>query len=212
VIGKSISDSLALEIARPTLDIAPDYAEMALDVLTESPLVKEIPVVKSVIAAYKTGMAIREGHFVKKLLMFLKEFHADSTENEKIREYREQIEKDSAFRGRVTEHLLVILDRFVTAEKAQVLAYLFRAHVRGDVLWEDFVSLSIVLDALQPHSYRFLGQMAELKPPFSMHNSDSSEEALLFAAGIGNRFGTKFSVTPLGQMLYRHGIKPAQKH
>jgi hypothetical protein len=210
--GKLISDSLALEIVRPALDMAPDYAEMALDALTESPLVKEIPVVKSLVALYKTGMAIREGHFVKKLLMFLKEFHANSTENERTREYREQIETDSAFRERVTEHLLVIIDRFVTAEKARILAHLFRAHVRGDILWEDFVSLSIVLDALQSRSYRFLGQMAELTPPFSMHNSDSSEEAPLFAAGIANRFGTKFSITPLGQMLYTHGIKPAHRH
>ena len=209
---KSISDSLALEIARPTLDIAPDYAEMALDLVTESPLVHEVPVVKSVIAFYKTGMAIRERHFVKKLLMFLKELRANSTENERTREYRQRIETDFAFRQKVTEHLLVIIDRFVTAEKTQILAHLFQAHVRGDVLWEDFVSLSIVLDALQPRSYTFLGQMAELTPPFSTHNSDSSDEAPLFAAGIANRFGTKFSITPLGQMLYMHGIKPAHRH
>ena len=209
---QTITDSLALEIARPTFGIASDYAELALDGLTESPLVKEIPVVKSLFALYKTGMAIRERHFVKKLLMFLREFHADSTDNERTREFREKIETDSAFRERVTEHLLVIIDRFVTNEKAQILAQLFRAHVRGEVLWEDFVSLSIALDALDPRSYRFLGQLAELKPPFSVQNSDSSDEAPLFAAGIANRFGTRFSITPLGQTLYTNGIKPAHKH
>jgi hypothetical protein len=208
---QSIADSLALEIARPSLDVAPDYAEMALDTLTESPLVKEVPVVKTLVALFKTGVAIRERHFVKKLLIFLRELHASSTDDPKTREFRDRIEADAAFREKVVEHLLVIIDRFVTAEKAQILAHLFRAHVRGEIVWDDFVSLSIVLDALQPKSYKFLGQMAAAKTPFSHHNLDSSDEAPLFAAGIANRHGTQFSITPLGQMLYALGIKPAKR-
>jgi hypothetical protein len=204
-----LGTSLAGEIIRPSLDLAQDYAEMSIDSLTVNPIIREIPVVKTAVVVFRTGLAIRERHFVHKLLTFLKEFHAGSTENEKNREFRERIKSDPAYRDRVVSHLLVIIDRYVTAEKAQILGNLFRAHADGDIDWEDFVSLSIVLDVLQPSSYKFLSQMAAYKPhAFTYHGGDRAEEAPLFAAGIATRHGTKFSVTRQGKMLYQFGIKP----
>lgn len=200
--------SFTREILDPTFDLAPDYAELGIDALVTSDIVKEVPLVKTAIALFKTGVAIREWHFVKKLLAFLKEFHGDSTESESSRDFRDQINTDPAFRGKVATHLLVILDRYLTAEKAQVLAHLFRAHVNGDIGWDDFVNLSETLDSLHRNSFLFLEQLAASATPFYYHGGDKPEEAPLFAAGIATRHGTKFSITPLGQLLYSHGIRP----
>ncbi len=201
-----LGTSLAGEIAKPSLDLAQDYAEMSIDSLTVSPIVKEIPIVKTVADVFKTGMAIREWHFVKKLLTFLKEFHAGSTETEATHLFRERLNSDSVFRERVASHLLVIIDRYVTTDKAQILAHLFRAHVNGQIEWQDFVNLSVVLDALQTSSYEFLEELANSARPF-MYHAIRNEEAPLFAAGIAIRHGTKFSVTPLGKLLYQFGLK-----
>lgn len=200
--------SFAREILNPTLDLAPEYAEMGIDALATSDVVKEVPLVKTAVALFKTGVAIREWHFVKKLLAFLKEFHSNSTESEGSRAFRDKINSDFVFRDKVASHLLVILDRYVTAERAQVLAHLFRAHVNGDIGWNDFVSLSEILDALHRSSYAFLEELAIGATPFFYHGGDRPEEAPLFAAGIATRHGTKFSVTPLGKLLYSYGMKP----
>jgi len=203
-----LGSSLAREIVKPNLDLGQDYAEMSIDELTTNPIIKEIPIVKTAVAIFKTGMAIREWHFTKKSLMFLKEFHGGLIDNEKNSEFRARLDTDPVFAEKVVGHLLVVLDRYVTSEKAQILAHLFRAHVNGEIGWDDFVSLTVVLDSLQHGSYRFLDQMATYQYPFTSHNRDESDEAPLYAAGIASRYGSRFSVTPLGRMLYTHGIKP----
>jgi hypothetical protein len=200
--------SLAREIANPSLDLGEDYAEMSIDVLIDNPAVKEIPIVKTAMAVFRTGMAIRDWHFTRKLLTFLKELHASSGDEEKNREFRERLDSDPQFAEKVVSHLLVVLDRYVTSEKAQILAHLFTAHTNGLIGWEDFVSSTVVLDGLQTGSYKFLAQMADREVPFASHGNDESDQAPLYAAGIASRFGTRFMVTPLGIMLYTHGIKP----
>jgi len=201
-------DTLAGEIVRPNLDLAQAYAELSIEAITDNPIIKEIPLVKTAAALFKTGMAIRERHFIKKLLHFLHEFHADTTANKENVEFRERINSDLPFREKVVGHLLVIIDRYVTIEKAQIVARLFRSHIAGEISWEDFVSLSIVIDALQPSGYKFLEEMSAAVTPFSYHGSARDEEALLSAAGIGTRHGTKFSVTRLGQTLFNQGLMP----
>jgi len=203
-----LGTSFASEIFSPTLDLAPDYAQMGIDAFETSEVLKEVPLVKTAVALFKTGIAIREWHFVQKLLAFLKEFHGNSTESQGTRVFRDKINSDSAFRDKVASHLLVILDRYVTTEKAQILAHLFRAHVNGEIEWDDFVSLSEILDALHRSSHAFLKELAVSATPFFYHGGDRPEEAPLFAAGIATRHGTKFAITPLGQMLYSHGILP----
>jgi hypothetical protein len=203
-----LKESFAREILNPSIDPAVDYAEIALDALTTNEVIKEIPVIKSILAVFKTGVAIREWHFVRKLLTFLKEYHANPTEEGKTEEFRQKMNSDSVFCGKVANHLLVILDRYITEEKAKILAHLFKAHVNGQIGWEEFMSLSITLDSLHHSSYDFLHRITLSQTPFSYQGMEDPGEPLLFAAGIGTRYGTRFSVTPLGQMLYKHGIKP----
>lgn len=193
------------ELINPTLDLAQDYAEIGLDALLSSELVKEVPIVKTAIAFFQTGLAVRERYFVKKILVFLKEFHGNFSDSEQARAFREQIDNEPTFRLRVTEHLLVIIDRLLDTEKAQILARLFHAHVHRDLTWDQFVDLSVVLDSLRREGQTFLKEIA-VTGNFYYHGGARSGEAALFAAGIATRHGSKFTVTEPGQLLYRYGL------
>ncbi|MEG9431694.1 hypothetical protein [Terriglobus sp. ADX1] len=193
------------ELIEPTLDIAQDYAEMGLDYLLSSDIAKEVPIVKTAFAFFKTGVAIRDRYFVKKLLVFLKEFHSNLSDSDETEAFRKRIDNDPAFRNRVTEHLLVIIDKLLDAEKAQILARLFRAHVHRHLTWDQFVDLSIVLDSLRRESQTFLKEIAGTSF-WGYHGPDRPGEASLFAAGIATRHGTKFAVTEQGQLLYTYGL------
>jgi hypothetical protein len=193
------------ELVKPTLDLAPDYGEMGLDLLSSSELLKEVPVVKTAIALFKTGVAIREWHFVQKILAFLRELHSDAPESEQARAFREQIDHDPSLRQKVTEHLLVVIDRLLDTEKTKILARLFRAHANDDLTWDQFIDLSIVLDSLRRESQTFLKELAATGT-FGYQGNDRPGEAALFAAGIATRFGTKFTVTEQGRLLYTYGL------
>ncbi|HEY0218211.1 MAG TPA: hypothetical protein VGC26_00380 [Afipia sp.] len=193
------------ELINPTLDLAPDYAEMGLDALLSSDIAKDVPIVKTLIAIGKTSFAIRERFFVKKVLVFLKEFHSDISDTEKAQAFRERIDTEPNFRHKVTEHLLVIIDKLLDAEKSRILARLFRAHIHQDLTWDQFVDLSVVLDSLQREGQTFLNEIA-VTGNFYYHGNARPSEASLFAAGIATRHGSKFTVTELGQCLYKYGL------
>lgn len=204
--SKALVKSVSQELIDPTLDVAQDYAELGLDAVLDSPLLEHVPVVKSVVALYKTGLAIRERHFTKKLLVFLNECHSGA-KTEKANEFRQRLQNDEPFRDKVVEHLLVMIDRFVTVEKASILGHLFQAHVNGLFDWEAFVSTSIALDLLQPDGIKVLYALAPVKGvPVKQPAPDM--EALLLGGGIASRYGTSFTVSVTGFRLYQYGIAP----
>jgi hypothetical protein len=194
-----LDESLVRELVKPTLDLAEKYAEMSLDsLLTDHAVLRELPLVKTAIAVFKTGVAIRERHFLKKMLSFLKEFHG-GRESDEAGRFKDRINTDSNFREKISEHLLVMLDRFTSVEKAQILGHLFRAHINGHIDWDDFLSCSFSLDALQQRGYQVLRESA--KQGFGRVHLTQDDEAILFGSGLGWREGTRFAVTPLGQKL-----------
>lgn len=205
---KSLIKSVSQELIEPTLDVAQDYAELGIEELIDSPIIEHVPIVKAVVALCKTGIAIRERHFVKKLLAFLHEFQSGGCQTPRAAEFRKRLQSDETFRNKVVEHLLVIIDRFVTVEKANILGHLFRAHVDGLFDWDGFMGASIALDLLQPDGITVLYALApvEGKP---VKEPAPDMEALLLGGGIASRHGTSFKISATGIRLYRYGIAPS---
>jgi hypothetical protein len=58
-------------------DNALDYIEIGLDSFVSDETLGEIPLVKTIVGVVKSGLKIREIFFCKKLLTFLKQFHAN---------------------------------------------------------------------------------------------------------------------------------------
>lgn len=51
--------------------VCADFMEVGLDTILDDGLLKDIPVINSIISLYKTGMNIRERFLIKKLIVFL---------------------------------------------------------------------------------------------------------------------------------------------
>ena len=208
---ETLSNALAVEICKPSLDLLPDYSELALNAFINIEIFKEVPVVKTAMAIFKTGSAIRDRHFLSKVLVFIHEVHTGGTNGKIHDEFRLKIESDPDFRQRIMDHLLVVLDRYLLKEKAQILANLFKAYSNNQLDWTEFVEASVILDSLHLSGYKFLAELSRGEPWFGYHGNARPEEALLFAAGLGVRHGSKFSVTPLGVKLFHLGIDPFLK-
>ncbi|MDE1944537.1 MAG: hypothetical protein KGH97_03555, partial [Patescibacteria group bacterium] len=79
-------DELGQEIIEPNLDLAIDYSEIGLDEFFDNGLLKEIPIVRSLAAIVRTGIAIRERFFIKKFVVFLRELHQGSVDKKEWEE------------------------------------------------------------------------------------------------------------------------------
>ncbi len=187
-------------------DLAVDLGELGLGALLDESVLKEIPIIKSVIACRKTWTAIHDQLFLRKVAGF---FAAcpPFTDAEKETFVREHL-SDSKKAKNLGDALVLILDKLDDLEKPEMLAKVFAAFVRGKIPHECFRRLASAIDigfiedlkvlAYEPKVYLFpylpnlvRANLAE----FHAHESfkDYSEGEV----GIG------FNISPLGEIFVK---------
>lgn len=149
--GISLVDSWAATISKSGAgDLLPDISEFALDAVTNDGLLKDFPIVSTVVSIYKIGRTIRERSYIKKLMAFLVEINKGNIDDEKRRKYVGRITKNKRTIQRELEYILTLLDRYISEQKAIYCARLFLAYIYEKIDWNLFCQFSEVLDRLLP--------------------------------------------------------------
>ena len=202
-IDNKITEKLEIEIYEKTLDLEIDYTELVIDNITENDLLKEIPIVKTLVAFYNISSSFMARHNVKKILVFLKEFHTRSVNQVKLEKIKAKFEKDFIYKEQVLETILVLNEKFIKVEQSKILANLLKAHIEEEINWAEFNQLAFVLNSLNPAGYDFLHRKCK-DEQYSVQDG----EAFMYSCGIGHLDGLKFTITETGHKLYEFGIKP----
>ena len=204
---KSLFEPIETEILNPGVDLSVDYAEIGLDALIDNEVISEIPIVKSIIGITKIGLSIKERYNLKKLLVFFKEFEEGKVSGEKRNQFREKFNSNEKYRTKVVETILILNERFLDVTKSKILANLFNAHIEGNLNWNELNDIVMILDVIHPRAFGLLQEMSNQN--WSNHNKRADDEPFVSACGIALRFGSKFSITKMGQDLFNYGIKPS---
>ena len=141
-LALSFGNSLTEDIA----GIVGDYAELGLDALVEEGLFKDIPLVSTAVAVYRIGKSIHERHHVAKLISFLDEINKGIADEENRQKYQEKFASNEKFRNQELEYILILIDRYVSFDKPQMLAKLYLAYLDGEIIWEEFTMYAEVID------------------------------------------------------------------
>jgi len=141
-LALSFRNSLTEEV----FSITGEYVELGLDALTEDGLFKDIPIVSTAVAVYRIGKSIRERHHIAKLISFLNEINKGIADEEKREQYREKFNSNEKFRNQELEYILILIDRYISFDKPQMLAKLYLAYLDGDIIWEEFTMYAEVID------------------------------------------------------------------
>ena len=128
--------------AAPSTELL-DTFEYGLDALLEEGTLRDVPVLGSALGAYRSGRAVRDYLFVRKLYRFLNEL--DGLDEEEIAAMKERLENAKESK-RVGEQLLLLLDRMDDFDKPTFLARAFLAYLRGRIAYEDFGRIGRAVD------------------------------------------------------------------
>ncbi len=137
-----IVPALGRSIFQPTYDIVSDAIEIGLDSLIESDVLREIPVVKSIVAVCKVGYNIRERNLIKQTLSFISGCNSGSISQEQIDAYRQELESDPTKAEKELGRVLIILGSHIEDRQSQVLGRFYNAYVKGAISWDKFCELS----------------------------------------------------------------------
>lgn len=146
MIEKCLSGSFGESLKENTVDIAIDYMEMGLDSVMEDGLLKDVPIVSTVVALYKVGNSFKERHNLKKLYIFIDEINKRIVNKERLNEYKEKFQANDKYRNKEIEYLLVLIDRYINYDKPQMLAKLYLAYLDGIIIWEELTMYAEVID------------------------------------------------------------------
>jgi hypothetical protein len=204
----NISKKISEELVNPSLDLGIDYAEIGVDKLADGAIFEEVPIVKTILSAVRTGVAIKDYFFCKKLLIFLREFHLNTISKEKLAGFQYKFSSNQKFKEKTIEYILVLNERFLELDKSKILANLFASHIEGEIDWEYFRQLSACLDRIFPGTISILHKLYEMN--FKMernHELDTIETlTLLSSAGLGiQEAGPPFTISKMAKDLYEFG-------
>lgn len=123
-----------------------ELAEAGLDSIFKDNLVKDIPILSTAISLYKITDSLKDRHNLKKMLIFLDEINRKIVSEEKRLEYCEKFKNNTTFKNQEIEYLLVLLDRYISYDKPQMLAKIYMAYLDNILTWEEVTMYSEIID------------------------------------------------------------------
>lgn len=121
-------------------DVAIDFSEITIDSLLKDDLLKEIPIIKTLVSFAKLGVNIRDRLFLKKIISFMIELKDKSPNERSI--MINKIDDSREYRVKVGEKLLYIIDSCHDYENSELVSHLFKAFLEEKISYDEFLKTS----------------------------------------------------------------------
>lgn len=193
-IALSFGDSLTTEVS----GLIGEYAEIGLDAFAEDGLFKDIPFISTAVSIYRIGKTIHERHHIAKLISFLDEMNKGIADEKSRQKYREKFRNNEEFRNKELEYVMLLIDRYISFDKPQMLARLYMAYLDSTLTWDEFKKYAEVIDHFLP------GDLQELQKgnQYDVHYLNVSDSLLrLISMGFVMECGKEIETpTTLGSI------------
>lgn len=205
-----LSEAFGLSLTEPVAKSIESLGEVGLDMILEEGVLKEVPLLSTVVSVYKIGNTIRERHHVKKLLSFLNEVSSGIVDEDERKRHYDALLADKKRFSEEIEYVLLVVDRYINEEKSVMLGRAYLSYLRGRIKWHFFMLYAEMIDRLLPGDYRTLLRTTVTYVPESHYDEKYLRlvalglmgEQLVFHGDLGNvSSATKFERTRAGDEL-----------
>lgn len=141
-----IKNELKNELFDPLKGVSQDVIELSIDSVLDDGLLKDVPIVNTVLAVAKFGNGIRERFFLKKVISFLEQLRKGDRTSDKFVQFKRKMEEDEKYSEAVIEHVMVILDSMKDFHSTIAFSKVFKAYVDGYLTWSEFVRMTNFID------------------------------------------------------------------
>ena len=179
-MDSELSLALSNSLSEETFSTVSDLLEVGLDSIMDDGLLKDIPVLSTAVSLYRIGRSLYERHYVKKLASFVYALNHDVIDEEKREYYRRKITDDTESRSKELEFILVLIERYIHSNKAELLAVFYLSYLDGNISWLDFTKSAEIIDRLLPGDMEVLREGAKQEI-----NDDLVSDSLLRMEGLG---------------------------
>lgn len=182
---KELSSSLEATLKDSDLQsITIDLAETFSDALLEDGLLKDIPIIGTIVGLTKAAISLNERLLIKKLLYFISELN--DIDQEKRNKLISEIDNSERERVKVGEKLLYIIDKSEDHITAKYVAIIFRSFLNEQISYSDFLRCSAIIQKIFIHDLEtFIETRVKDIETISKYNNGLSDfQNSLITAGI----------------------------
>lgn len=137
----NLLDSLKKSFSKDNKKLAVEYSEIALDAISESEIIKQIPILKTMVGILEFSNNISRNFELKKIINFLGE-QSDDTDTEKI---IDSITSHNDYTIHV-EEIILILSRQDSVDKAKIIGKIFKSLLERKIKRNDFLLMSSIVE------------------------------------------------------------------
>ena len=165
-------------------NVSTNLAETFTDSLLTDGILKEIPIIKTLVGLTKTTIGIRNRLFIKKLITFLTELK--DIEPKKRAKMISEIDTKSGKKIRVGEKLIYILDKCDDHIDAKYVAQFFRVFLEEKITYNEFLrGASIIQNVFREDLEYFLeSEIETFEQENATEESPNEDEFPLINVGI----------------------------
>ena len=121
-----------------------DLSEIAIDQLLQDGLLKDLPIVNSIVALFKTGISIKDAFYIRKLLIFIGKIQ--EVPKEKRIKFLKEISNVIEEKNRLFEKILFTIDKLDESGKAVLLGKVFKHLIVGNITLIQYYKVSRVIE------------------------------------------------------------------
>ena len=156
--SKSLSSSFLASITDDSLNICANIGEMGLGTFMEDGSWRDIPFLSTAVSLYKIGNSIKERHHLKKLAIFFEEINKGCIDSDKLQKRKSKFEENLKFRNQELEYCMLPIDRYISSDKAKMLAKLYLSYLDNTISWTEFAEFAEIIDRLFPSDFWWMSE------------------------------------------------------
>lgn len=119
-----------------------DLPEYIIDTITSNEVLKDIPIVSTIVSGTKVFLSISDKMLYKKIEEFIKSLNKISLTARK--NFLEKL--NSSEEKRISEQLLLIIDKVDEFEKMNLIARIFWEYIQTNIEKEEFLKLCLIIN------------------------------------------------------------------
>lgn len=129
-------------------DLAKDSVEFGIDSVLDDGILKDIPIVSTVVGVAKTAQNIYDRNLLRQTITFIVEFNSGKIDPEKLQKYRQKINRDPKYAEKELSRVLINLNGNIDLKKSKILAKFYQAYIEEKINWDQFCELSDVVSRI----------------------------------------------------------------
>lgn len=179
------------------IEVSQDFIEIGIDSIMNDEILKQIPILKTIISGGKIIATIQERNLMKNIYIFVKTLNDGSIDEEKKKKYQNKINNNSKLAEKELGRILILLNQYIDNEKSIILSKLFKSYINEILSWEEFCEYSEIVNRMFVQDISILEKIRNHNIDLTLNRADEFRVERLYSLGL---IGMCFKPLTIGDM------------